>query len=211
MSFHAMQVIPNFCSKKQVWRLHYIIIITTTTTMIIITCQAENKAQAEHLPSVSKNQSSILTAKKPRKSLVSVKMQSTLVTRTTSRPWSHKWWQEASKKVLVCYSAALSSRETAVSRAYGSVYLHSLTVEADGLCQSRTSPRLGLSFWGESSGHSVPSIMQHTGTYLKMSQLWVKSYPHQQFLLSEKGLTLITNCGGLNINDSQGSKGRNTI
>ena len=53
---------------------------------MIITCQAKNETQAEHLPSVSKNQSSILTAKKLRKSMVSVKTQSTLVTRTASRP-----------------------------------------------------------------------------------------------------------------------------
>ena len=65
--------------------MHSIIIIITTM-IIIITCQAENEAQAEHLPRVSKNQSSILTAKKLRKPLVSVKTQSTLVTRMAGRP-----------------------------------------------------------------------------------------------------------------------------
>lgn len=72
--------------------------------VIITTCQAENEAQAEHLPRVSKNQSSILTAKKLRKSLFSVKTQSTLVTRTNGKQATKS--QEASKKVLVVFLEA---------------------------------------------------------------------------------------------------------
>lgn len=84
----------------------------------------------------------------------------------------------------------------------GTVYLHSFTVEADGLCQSQPSPHL-WDFLSEGSPPGIQSLASCStqASDLKMSQFRVKSYPYWQFLLSEKGLTLIVNCGGLNIND----------